>query len=151
MKLAFGSDHAAYELKQSLVASARLQGHDVADYGCDSLESCDHSDYSIPVAEAVTRGEFDGAVLACGTGQGMVIGANKVDGARATLCLTPDAARLARAHNNSNILVMAGRLLNAEQGRAIFEAWVSTSFEGGRHAHRMDKIAEYERRRCAGK
>jgi len=149
MRIAFASDHAAFDLKNGVLPYARALGHEVVDFGCASKEPCDHSDFSIPVAEAVARGDFDGAVLACGSGQGMTIGANKVDGIRATLCLTPEAARLARAHNNSNIPVMAGRALTPAEGRAIFEVWVSTPFEGGRHARRMEKIAEYERQRCA--
>ena len=148
MKIAFGSDHAAFDLKEGVLAFARKAGHEVVDFGCTSHDPCDHSDFSIPVAEAVARGEFDGAVLACGSGQGMTIGANKVAGIRATLCLTPEAARLARAHNDSNVLVMAGRSLTPAEGAAIFEAWVSATFEGGRHARRMQKIADYERLRC---
>jgi len=147
MKLAFGTDHAAYELKQALLPLIRAAGHQVDDFGCSSAEACDHSDYSIKVAEAVARGEYDGAILACGSGQGMTIGANKVPGIRATLALTPEMARLARAHNNSNILVLAGRLVAPEQAYEIFRAWATTRFEGGRHARRMEKISEYERRR----
>ncbi len=149
MKIAIGSDHGGFPLKEVIKPFLIEQGHEVVDFGCASKEPCDHSDFSIPVAEAVARGDFDGGVLACGSGQGMTIGANKVDGIRATLCLTPEAARLARAHNNSNVLVMAGRSLTPAEGQAIFEVWVSTPFEGGRHARRMDKIAEYERQRCS--
>jgi len=144
MKLAFGTDHAAYELKKAMLPLIRQMGHEVTDFGCDSAQSCDHSDYSIPVAEAVARGEFDGAILACGSGQGMAIGANKVNGIRATIALTPEMATLAREHNDSNILVLPGRLVNTKQAMAIFRAWASTRFDGGRHARRMDKIAAYE-------
>lgn len=147
MKLAFGTDHAAFALKQALLPAMRDLGHEVDDFGCESEESCDHADFSIPVAEAVARGDYDGAVLACGTGQAMSMGANKVPGIRAALCVTPEMARLARAHNNANILVLAGRLLSQEDSRAIFDAWSSTPFEGGRHGRRMGMIADYERRR----
>ena len=146
MRLAVGSDHAAYELKTALLTHIRQEGHEVDDFGCYSPEPCDHADIGIPVAEAVARGEYDGAVLACGSGQGMAIGANKVAGIRATLCLTPEMARMARAHNNSNILVLPGRIVSPEVAQAAFDAWVATPFEGGRHARRMGKIAEYEQR-----
>lgn len=147
MRLAFGTDHAAYALKMAMIPEIRALGHEVHDFGCHSAEPCDHADYGIPVAEAVARGEYDGAILACGSGQGMTIGANKVSGIRATLALTPEMAALARQHNNSNILVLPGRLVTPEQAMEIFRAWISAPFEGGRHARRMDKIAAYERRR----
>ena len=148
MRLAVGSDHAAYELKTALLTHMREKGHEIDDFGCYSPEPCDHADIGIPVAEAVARGEYDGAVLACGSGQGMTIGANKVAGIRATLCLTPEMARLARAHNNSNILVLPGRLIPSDVAAATFDAWATTPFEGGRHERRMMKIADYERRRA---
>jgi ribose 5-phosphate isomerase B len=146
MKLAIGTDHAAFELKQAIRGVIEEMGHELVDFGCHSTESCNHADFSIPVAEAVARGEFDGAVLACGTGQAMAIGANKVKGVRATLCLTPDMARLARQHNDSNILVLPARLVSSDDAVAIFKAWASSSFEGGRHAVRMDAISRYESR-----
>ena len=151
MKLAFGTDHAAYALKMAMLPQIRAMGHEVEDFGCHSAEPCDHPDFSIPVAEAVARGQYDGAILACGSGQGMAIGANKVDGIRATLALTPEMAALAREHNNSNILVLPGRLVSPEQGMEIFRAWASTPFGGGRHAGRMDRITAYEKRRGKGR
>ncbi len=147
MRLAIGTDHAAYEVKQHLLPAIRDMGHEVDDFGCDGTESCDHADFSIPVAEAVARGEYDGAVLMCGSGQGMTIGANKVPGIRATLCFTPEQARLAREHNNSNILTMGGRIVTPDQAVEILKAWASADFQGGRHARRMSAIAEYERKR----
>lgn len=147
MKLAFGTDHAAYALKMAMLPQIRAMGHEVDDFGCHSPQPCDHSDFSFPVAEAVARGDYDGAILACGSGQGMTIGANKVDGVRATLALTPAMAALARQHNNSNILVLPGRSVTPEEAIEIFRAWASAPFDGGRHARRMDKIVAYERRR----
>jgi ribose 5-phosphate isomerase B len=144
MKLAIGTDHAAFELKQAIRGIIEEMGHELVDFGCHSTESCNHADFSIPVAEAVARGEFEGAILACGTGQAMAIGANKVKGIRATLCMTPDMARLARQHNNSNILVLSGRFVSPDEAVAIFKAWASSSYEGGRHAVRMDTILRYE-------
>jgi len=146
MRLAFGTDHAAYALKATMLPLLRARGHEVDDLGCHSADPCDHPDYIIPVAEAVARGDYEGAIVACGTGQGSAIGANKVRGIRAALCLTPEMGRLARQHNDSNVLVLPARLITTEQAMAIFDAWISASFEGGRHARRMDKIAEYERR-----
>ena len=144
MKLAIGTDHAGFVHKKALIEAICKMGHEVKDFGCYSTDSCSHADFSIPVAEAVACGDYDGAVLMCGSGQGMVIGANKVKGVRAALCCNPDMARLAREHNNSNILVMGARLVSADEAAAIFSAWVSAEFEGGRHAARMDTISEYE-------
>ena len=149
MKLAIGSDHAGFDLKSALLATVRSRGIEVVDFGCSASDACDHSDISIPVAQAVAAGECDGAVLICGSGQGMTIGANKVRGIRATLCLDAEMAKFARAHNDSNVLVLAGRLTSPETAAAALDAWVVTSFDGGRHADRMDKILEYERHRDA--
>jgi RpiB/LacA/LacB family sugar-phosphate isomerase len=145
VKLAIGADHAGYDLKVGLLAFLRAHGHEVDDFGCGSTESCDHADFGIPVAMAVACRDYDGGVPICGTGQGMAICANKVVGIRATICLSAELAQLARAHNDSNVLVLPGRFMTPADAEATFETWAATPFEGGRHARRMDKISDYER------
>ena len=114
--------------------------------GCRSEDSCDHSDFSLPLAEKVATGTCASGVLICGSGVGMVIGANKVDGIAAAMLIDEDTARMSRQHNNTNIAVFAGRLQTAEQVCRIVTVWLETEFEGGRHERRMDKIHHYIRK-----
>ena len=144
MKLAFAADHRGYPLKEYLKGVAAEMGHEVSDFGTDREESCDYVDFGRAAAEAVARGEADGGVLICATGVGMVIAANKVPGVRASLCWTVYMARLTRAHNDSNVLVLSGDQTGFQYAREMLAAWLETTFEGGRHARRVDKIKAIE-------
>jgi ribose 5-phosphate isomerase B len=144
MKIAFAADHRGYRLKEYLKAAAAELGHEALDFGTDREESCDYVDFGRAAAEAVARGEVDRGVLVCATGVGMAITANKVPGVRASLCWTVDMARLTRAHNDSNVLVLSGDQTGSQYAREILKVWLETPFEGGRHARRVDKIKAIE-------
>jgi ribose 5-phosphate isomerase B len=140
MKIALGSDHKGFELKEKVKALLKAWGYEVVDYGTHSLESVDYSDYAIKVAESVAEGKVDRGVAVCWTGNGVSMAANKVDGARATLVFNPEMAMLARAHNDSNVLTLSSKYLDVSQLEGILKAWLNTAFEGGRHTRRLSKI-----------
>lgn len=140
MKIAIGSDHAGFSLKQELVAPLTSAGHEVLDLGTSSPDSVDYPDFAGAVARSVFSGEADRGILVCGSGIGMSIAANRFPGIRAALCLDVETARLSRAHNDSNVLVLAGRKTGGAEARSIVEAWLSAEFEGGRHAKRLQKL-----------
>ena len=142
MKIAFASDHAGFQLKIQLIEY--LKEYDIMDFGTNSEESMDYPDTGFPAAEAVRDHKCEKGILICGTGIGMSIVANKVQGIRASLCSDPQRAELTRLHNNSNILVLAGRFLDYKQAVKIVDAWLKTEFEGGRHQVRLDKISAKE-------
>ncbi len=144
MKIAIASDHGGYKLKEYI--KTLLKDHDVTDLGTDSEDSVDYPDYGVKVAEAVAKGKFERGILICGTGLGMSMVANKVPGIRATLCHDKFTAKMSRKHNNSNILVMGGRVLNNDQAKEVVETWLNTDFEGDRHQRRLDKITKIEKR-----
>ena len=138
MRVAVGSDHAGYRYKGRIAGWLRERGHDVTDYGTDSAdEPVDYPKFVRPVAEAVARGEFDRGIVLGGSGNGEAMAANRVRGARCSLCWNAESARLARAHNDANILSLGERLLEWEVVEEILEIWLGTSFEGGRHARRI--------------
>ena len=143
MKIAICSDHGGYELKTKLIPYIEELGHEVVDMGCYSEKSVDYSDYAVPMAEAVAAGEFDRGVAICGTGIGVSICCNKVNGIRCALCGDVLSAELTRRHNDSNVLAMGGRIIGVETAKAITRVWLSTEFEGGRHVRRIEKIAAY--------
>lgn len=140
MRIAVASDHAGFRMKQHIKEMLTGMGHEVIDFGASNEESTDYPDHGRPAAEAVAGGEADRAVLICGTGQGMAMVANKIHGVRAALCSEPLSARLARAHNNANILVLGGWLLGEGMADEILTEFLNTEFEGGRHARRVEKI-----------
>jgi RpiB/LacA/LacB family sugar-phosphate isomerase len=140
MKIALGSDHKGFELKEKIKAILKAWGYEVVDYGTNSTESCDYSDYAVKVARSVAAGEVDRGVAVCCTGNGVSIAANKVDGVRATLVFNPEMAMLARAHNDSNVLTLSSKYLDINQLEGILKAWLTTAFEGGRHIRRLAKI-----------
>jgi ribose 5-phosphate isomerase B len=142
MKLLIGSDHAGYERKQALVRFLSGQGWEVEDVGTHSPESTDYPEYAVAVARRVAQGEAKGGILLCGSGNGVCITANKVPGVRAALAWNPELARLARAHNDANILCLPARFVTDEEAIAIVRAWLEATFEGGRHARRVQKIHE---------
>ena len=144
MKIAIGSDHGGYALKQALIPF--LQGRDieVADAGTHSEDSVDYPSFGEAVALLVAHGEVDAGIVICGTGIGISIAANKVPGIRAALVTTPQMAELAKQHNNANILALGGRILSQEAAEACIAAWLDASYEGGRHQRRLDLITDLE-------
>lgn len=145
MKIAVGSDHAGFHLKQKVVGWLREKGLDVEDVGTDSEARCDYPDYARAVAERVSIGAAERGILICGSGIGMSITANKIAGVRAAECFNPVSAELSRAHNDANVLCFGERLINEDTARKMVEVWLNTPFEGGRHAGRVEKIKEVER------
>lgn len=139
-RIALGADHAGYHAKQALAEHLCQAGYQVHDLGTFSEDSIDYPDVAITVARCVASGEDDLGILLCGSGIGVSIVANKVVGIRAANCCSPEMARLARQHNNANILCMGARLLSINELVAIADAFVHASFEGGRHQRRVEKI-----------
>ena len=148
MRVALGCDHAGYRLKLVVAAWLRDHGHEVVDLGTDSEEPVDYPSFCADAARSVVRGEADFAVVLGGSGQGEQIAANKVHGARAALCYDETTARLARQHNDANVLSLGGRLLGETLALRVLEVFLSTDFEGGRHQPRLDQLAEIERAEC---
>ena len=145
MKIAIGNDHAAIELKQELSEHLRSLGIDVSNHGVDSPESMDYPDIAESVARAVAAGEADLGIVACGTGIGVSIAANKVPGVRAALCSFEYHARMAREHNDANVCCVGARVIGVELAKAIVETFVTTPFsDAPRHARRRDKITALE-------
>jgi ribose 5-phosphate isomerase B len=144
MKLAIGSDHGGLELKSVLIESLHQRGLEVIDFGTDNGESVDYPDFAEKVAGAVSRDEVSCGVLICGTGIGMSIVANKFPGVRAALVTDEYMARMAREHNNANVLVLGGRVLEAMTASRIVGVWLDAEYVGGRHQRRLDKIAQIE-------
>jgi ribose 5-phosphate isomerase B len=144
MKIAIGSDHAGYKLKEVIKKFLEDKGIEVVDFGTHSEERVDYPDYAIPVAESVAKGEEELGILICGTGIGMSIAANKVKGIRASLVSDVYSAHSAKEHNNANILCMGGRVLGEELAKEITNTWLNASFQGGRHERRINKIMDYE-------
>ncbi len=140
-----GSDHAGLALRAEAVRVAKELGYDVVDVGPFSAESVDYPDYARRVADAVAAGEARFGLLVCGTGIGMSIAANKVKGVRAALCTTELEARMARAHNDANVLCVGERIVGLGLGGAIVRAFLQGAFEGGRHERRVGKIRDLER------
>jgi ribose 5-phosphate isomerase B len=134
------SDHAGFELKETLERALGSLGYDVQDLGTDSADSTDYADYAHPVAERVSKGEVSRAVLLCGTGLGMAYTANRYPHVRAAVAWNVEIAKLAREHNDANVLVLPARFLSEAQGMDILKVWLDTPFEGGRHARRIEKI-----------
>jgi ribose 5-phosphate isomerase B len=145
VKIAIGADHRGVALKDAIARRLRELGHDVVDLGTHSTESVDYPDIAIADGEKVASGEAERGILVCGSGAGMAIAANKVAGVRAALAVSPEGARLARAHNDANVLTLGAWQENdVRQVLAIVETFLATEFEGGRHARRVDKIRAYE-------
>ncbi|HXF81351.1 MAG TPA: ribose-5-phosphate isomerase [bacterium] len=150
MRIAMASDHAGFRLKEELKPLLRELGHEVRDFGTHSEDPVDYPDLIVPAAEAVARGECERGIVLGGSGNGEAIVANKVRGVRCALCHDVTTARLARAHNDSNVLALGQRIVGSEVAKDIVRSWLETSFEGGRHARRVAKIAALERGLSAG-
>jgi ribose 5-phosphate isomerase B len=145
MKIALASDHAGFFEKEKLKPLLRDLGVDFEDLGTASEESVDYPDYARKVAEQVAQGRAEQGLLVCGSGTGMAITANKVPGVRAAVAWSEETARLARQHNDANVLAIGARTTPHEEIPKIVTAWFSTNFEGGHHAARVEKIKELER------
>ena len=144
MKIAIGNDHTAVELKNIIKEFVESKGYEVIDMGTNSSESCDYPVYGEIVARAVAAGEVEQGILICGTGLGISLAANKVKGIRAAVCSEPFTAKMARVHNNCNILAFGARVVGAELAKMIVETWLDAEFEGGRHQRRVDLITAIE-------
>ena len=144
-RIAIGSDHAGYELKQQLAEHLREAGHEVEDLGTHSEESVDYPDFGAAVARAVVGGKAEYGVCVCGTGIGIGIAANKVKGARAAVVHDTTSARMARQHNNANVVCVGARLTGPQAAADAVDAFLAAEFEGGRHQRRIDEISELER------
>jgi ribose 5-phosphate isomerase B len=140
MKLAVASDHAGFGLKEDLKKLLESEGHAVEDFGCENEESCDYPDFANKLCEAILDNECERGVLVCGTGLGMSYSANRHKGIRAALCTSVEMAKMAREHNDANVLVLGSRIIKPKLAHDILRAWVDTPFEGGRHLRRIRKI-----------
>lgn len=146
MRIAIGNDHVAVEMKQQISEYLTSKGHDVVNYGTDSEERFNYPLAGEAVANAVKKGEVDTGILICGTGVGISLSANKVNGIRAVVCSDPYTARLSKQHNNTNILAFGARVIGIELAKMIVDSWLEAEFEGGRHQTRINMIADIELR-----
>jgi ribose 5-phosphate isomerase B len=144
MKIAIGSDHRGFDAKRHLVSLLQQLGHEVLDVGPDSRDSVDYPDYAFQVARAVSEGRVERGVLIDGTGIGMCIAANKVQGVRAAPCHDSITAEMSRRHNDANVMCLSADLLSEELMERMVRIWLDTAFEGGRHARRVEKIVRFE-------
>lgn len=145
MKIAVGNDHRGVGVKHRILGLLAELGHEVIDYGAAGPTSADYPDSALQVAEAVGDGKADRGLLICATGHGMCIAANKVCGVRAVNCRDLVDAELSRRHNDANVICLSADLIGEELIERMIRAWLTTEFEGGRHARRVDKIAAYEK------
>ncbi len=141
-KLGIASDHGGFALKQELIPWLKERGLDVRDLGCHGLDSVDYPDFANKLTRGISNGEFDRGILICGTGLGMSMAANRHLGIRAALCTSGYTARMARAHNDANVLCMGGRVVGGGLAQDIVEAFLAQDFEGGRHARRIARLDE---------
>lgn len=144
MKIAIASDHAGYRLKEEIKLLLRELGHEVRDFGTHSDDPVDYPDFIVPAAEAVSRGECERGIVLGGSGNGEAMVANKVPGIRCAVCHDVTTARLARAHNNANVLALGQRVVGSDVAKDIVRAWLETPFDGGRHERRLKKLAAVE-------
>lgn len=140
IKIALGTDHAGFRLKEIIKSHLQSAGHDVLDYGTNSEVAVDYPDFILPAAESVARGDCEFGIVFGGSGNGEAMTANKVYGIRCGLCWNEESATLAKEHNNANMISIGGRMVSAEKGIKIVDAWLNASFQGGRHQRRIDKI-----------
>ena len=151
MKIAVGSDHAAFEHKGYVVRELREQGHEVIELGATSAKPYDYPDAAKAVAQSVSAGEVERGILMCGTGLGMCMSANKVRGIRAATCHDEYTTIMSRSHNDANVLCLGGRVLTPDETMQLVRIWLKTPFEGGRHARRVKKIMDLEQEERGGK
>ena len=146
MKIGIGNDHSAVEMKNQIKEYLESMGHEVVNYGTDETASCNYPEYGERVGRAVVDGEVECAVLICGTGVGISIAANKVNGVRAAVCSDCATARLVKQHNNANIIAFGARIVGIELAKDIVKAYLDAEFEGGRHATRIAMFTDIENR-----
>ena len=144
MRIALGCDHRGFKLKQTIMEFLQQSGYSYPDFGCYNTESVDYPDLAQKVGDGVASGKFDHGILVCSTGIGMCIAANKIKGIRAALCHDTFTAKRARLHNDANVLCLRGEEIEASEALEIVKTYFSTSFEGGRHIPRLDKITKLE-------
>jgi ribose 5-phosphate isomerase B len=145
-KIAIGSDHAGFEAKEKAKSELVALGVEVVDKGSHSLDSVDYPDFGAAVARAVASGEVERGILVCGSGIGISIAANKIPGARAALCWNEETARLAREHNDANVLCFGSRFIEPEQAARMVRIFLETEFAGGRHTQRVEKLSALDKR-----
>jgi len=150
MRIAVGSDHGGFKLKENLKDFLQKQGYEADDFGTDSEKPVDYPDVGFKLAAAVYKRKAGKGILACKSGIGMTTCANKVKGIRAALCNTRKDAEFSRRHNDSNVIVLPANSLTAKKARTIVEVWLKTQFDGGRHARRIQKIKRYEQKHWKG-
>ncbi|WP_035294015.1 ribose 5-phosphate isomerase B [Clostridium sp. KNHs214] len=148
MRIAIGSDHGGFNLKNDVIKHLKGKGIEVKDFGTNSTESCDYPEFAEKVATEVVAKNFDLGILICGTGIGIGIAANKVPGVRAALCSDTFSAHACREHNNANILTMGERVVGKGLALDIVDAFISTDFQGGRHERRVAQISDLEKKYC---
>jgi len=144
MKIAIGSDHAGFGLKEDLLEHLKGLNHDIVDCGTDTTASVDYPDFGEKVSRMVSSGEVERGILICGTGLGMSMVANKFPNVRAALCNDLFSAKMSRLHNDANVLVLGGRIIGKDLAAEIVRTWMSTAFEGERHMRRLNKIKKIE-------
>ena len=146
MKIAIGNDHAAVDMKNIIKSYLEEKGYEIINFGTDTTESVDYPLYGEMVANAVVSGKADLGIAICGTGVGISIACNKVNGVRAVCCSEPYSAKLSKIHNNSNVLCFGARVIGPELAKMIVDEWLAAEFIGGRHQKRVDIISEIEKR-----
>ena len=144
------NDHAAVDMKNEISEYLKEKGYEVVNYGTDSNESCDYPVYGEKVGEAVAHGDVDLGILICGTGVGISLAANKVEGIRAVVCSEPYTAKLSRQHNNTNVLAFGARVIGIETAKMIVDEWLNAEFMGGKHERRVNMLMDIEKRKIHG-
>ncbi len=140
-KLAIAADHAGVELKEIIKDMLIAEGHSVKDFGTNTTDSVDYPDYVHPLAKAVEAGEYELGIIICTTGNGVNMTANKYKGIRSALCWTTEIAKLAREHNNANVIALPARFMEVEEAKKAVDTFINMAFEGGRHQRRVEKIS----------
>ena len=143
-KIAIASDHGGFDLKENIIAFLLKKGLEIDNLGAHSTDSVDYPDYGIKLAQAIIDKKFVRGILICGTGVGMSIVVNRFPGIRGTLCSDVYTAKMCREHNDSNVLIMGGRVIGVSLAMEILDIWLNTEFEGGRHQRRLDKIKKID-------
>ncbi len=146
MKIGIANDHSALEMKKEIIAYLESKGHEIVDYGTNSTESTDYPIWGEKVANAVASGEVEKGIAICGTGLGISLACNKVNGIRACVCSEPYTAKYSRLHNNCNIICFGARVIGIEMAKMIVDEFFETEFEGGRHERRVNMITDIENR-----
>lgn len=142
MNISIGCDHAGFEYKEKIIAYLIKKGYKITDYGTDSSESVDYPDFVHPVAKKVSSGRSKFGIVICGSANGVAMTANKHKKIRAAICWTPEIAKMARQHNNANVLAIPARFIDMKTTNLILRKFLSTDFEGGRHKRRVNKISK---------